>query len=327
MDEAEQLLYDGIHQRCPPNQILGLLKDITTIHVQSLIEEFGVAQSINPYYAKTIIKCFIDNAEIFDENQTKSPGKITVAPFEGIFLTEWLYEMYIELLNVARPSPTTKDIVQYRFNSKVKIKIEESPKVISGSGTTGFRTWEAALFLSSYLLQNDFHHKCVLELGAGTSMVSATVAKAFGHKLEKLYITDGDSTLLEAISRRNFLLNDLTDGNKYLFRRLWWNEDPTPEDMDLVLAADVTYDASVVPDLCACLLQCLNRGRSVRCLVSATIRNEETIQVFEDELLKFHMKFEVVCSTETSATGKTLVEGLQGSLIAPIRIYSIVKYI
>lgn len=178
------------------------------------------------------------------------------------------------------------------------------------------------------MLDYDFQGKNVLELGAGTSMVSATIAKTSGNKTNTLYITDGDTTLLETLSRRNFHLNGLIDNEKFMFRRLLWNEDPIPPNIDIVLAADVTYDASVVADLCSCLLECLSNGRCKQCLISATIRNEDTIKAFEDQISQLKMTFKIVSSTEVDVNGalptETLpTETLGTSLIAPIRIYSI----
>lgn len=65
--------------------------------------------------------------------------------------------------------------------------ITETRNMISGYGTTGFRTWEAALALGEYVLKErllpqqqrtlDVFGKRVLELGAGTGFASILCGK------------------------------------------------------------------------------------------------------------------------------------------------------
>jgi len=61
------------------------------------------------------------------------------------------------------------------------VTLLERRHLISGSLTTGFRTWEAALHLGSYLLTTEgadlIRDKSVLELGAGTGFLPILCAK------------------------------------------------------------------------------------------------------------------------------------------------------
>jgi predicted nicotinamide N-methyase len=60
----------------------------------------------------------------------------------------------------------------------------ERRQLISGSLTTGYRTWEAALHLGTYFLsgsgQELIKGKSILELGAGTGFLAILCAKNLG---------------------------------------------------------------------------------------------------------------------------------------------------
>lgn len=102
----------------------------------------------------------------------------------------------------------------------------ERRHLISGSLTTGFRTWEAALHLGSYLLspagRRLIEGKSVLELGAGTGFLAILAAKCIGAK--HVTTTDGDEGVVEAL-RENMQLNGLDDDEKVTMEVLRWGED------------------------------------------------------------------------------------------------------
>lgn len=90
------------------------------------------------------------------------------------------------------------------------VTLLESRSVISSSGTTGLRTWEAALLLGSFLASPDgqamISGKKLFELGAGTGMLSILCAKHLG--VAGIVATDGDEAVVDAI-KTNVFLNDL----------------------------------------------------------------------------------------------------------------------
>lgn len=90
------------------------------------------------------------------------------------------------------------------------VTLLEARSVISGSGTTGLRTWEAALLLGSYLTTEDgrktVYGKRVFELGAGTGVISILCAKHLGSA--GVVATDGDEAVVDAI-KTNLFLNGL----------------------------------------------------------------------------------------------------------------------
>lgn len=90
------------------------------------------------------------------------------------------------------------------------VTLLESRSVISSSGTTGLRTWEAALLLGSFLASESggelVHRRKVFELGAGTGILSILCAKHLG--VSGVVATDGDEAVVDAI-KTNVFLNQL----------------------------------------------------------------------------------------------------------------------
>lgn len=133
------------------------------------------------------------------------------------------------------------------------VTLLEARSVISGSGTTGLRTWEAALLLGSFLTaevgRSLIEGKRVFELGAGTGVISILCAKHL--RAAGVVATDGDEAVVDAI-KTNLFLNGL-DGNDSLgcqvrTAALKWgwpvdatafSEDYGMEVPDILLGADV----------------------------------------------------------------------------------------
>lgn len=135
------------------------------------------------------------------------------------------------------------------------VTLHESRNIISAQGTTGLRTWEAALALSEYLICThlEWIYKntpfaaavegsgrvlretdSVLELGAGTGLVSIVAARLGA---STVLATDGDSGVCEALLG-NVGLNGVSDVVT-VRQRLWGSEVETGRKFDLVLGADV----------------------------------------------------------------------------------------
>ncbi|BFZ60629.1 hypothetical protein YB2330_001669 [Saitoella coloradoensis] len=173
-------------------------------------------------------------------------------------------------------------------SSSMEVTLMESRSLLASSGTTGLRTWEAALALGEYLLQPSIflpllQGKSVLELGAGTGFIGILSAMVGAPK--RVCMTDGSDEVVDGVVR-NIALNGLEDTTCMVTaKRLWWGTDPVPvedeDDWDVVLGADVTYDAAVVPSLVATIAEVLERRPGALVLIAATIRNEETFAAFE----------------------------------------------
>ncbi|SCV99353.1 LAFE_0A01310g1_1 [Lachancea fermentati] len=317
------LLYQRIHQRCPPPQVLDtLLADPAPLSAPEFVAQFARVRARNPHYAKTLVKALIDNWPAIDQAVPIDPG-----PTHPVYLDEWLYEQYVELLPVPPPGPTASDLITYTFGP-VALDIHETPHLICAQGTTGLRTWEAALYLCHYLQQHQNEHgpdgpghvTSALELGAGTALVSLVWAQLNSTRDFSLYVTDGDRSLVDTCAKPNFDRNGLV-GPRFHFQKLWWGADPVPK-VDLVLAADVTYDSAAVPHLVACVATALHQGAH-HALVAATLRNSDTIRVFEAACSAAGLNCTVLQSTETSDPTEFVRNCTFKPLIAPIRIYEI----
>ena len=191
------------------------------------------------------------------------------------------------------------------------ITLFESRALISAAGTTGLRTWDAALHLGSYLVSPDGRElvagKTVLELGAGTGFLSILCTKYLGARYTGA--TDGDGRVAEDLSA-NFLLNGLDTSPLADARVLKWGGDsgelfskfPDPPQMwQTVLAADVVswmknyslieesngprfvsqiYDVDAVPSLLLTIKNLIDHCPGVRIIIAAAIRNRDTFDAF-----------------------------------------------
>ncbi|KAF1987891.1 hypothetical protein K402DRAFT_329240 [Aulographum hederae CBS 113979] len=220
-----------------------------------------------------------------------------------------------ELLSTRLPSETDaaqiKSYVTYSFCSPTehekRVTLLESRAVIASSGTTGLRTWEAALRLGAYLSTPEgrsfVKDKNILELGAGTGLISILCAR---HLVARYVLaTDGDAGVSDALNT-NLFLNDLEGGQNIRTGVLRWGhnvEDLLTEHMqdsvvDVVLGADITYDASVIPSLLATFLDLFRKNAALQVLMSATVRNPETFEVFTHGCNRHNISLEYVNTEE-----------------------------
>ncbi|KAL5379155.1 hypothetical protein DPSP01_008604 [Paraphaeosphaeria sporulosa] len=171
------------------------------------------------------------------------------------------------------------------------VTLLESRSVISSSGTTGLRTWEAALLLGQFLSSDRgsamVRDKRVLELGAGTGMLSILCAKHLG--VSGIVSTDGDEAVVDAI-KTNVFLNEL-DASRITVNTaaLKWGrplngstflEDYGMDVPEVLLGADVTYDSTIIPALVSSMRDFFDLNAALQVLVAATIRNEKTFETF-----------------------------------------------
>ena len=126
----------------------------------------------------------------------------------------------------------------------------EAPSVLAFSGTTGFRTWEAALFLGAYLVSEAGSRHVtgqrMIELGAGTGFLSILCAKY----LDARYVlsTDGSREVVAEL-KANLELNKLEEGDLIKSAVLGWGHTLIggPEDCrDAGTAYDLAIGADVV---------------------------------------------------------------------------------
>ena len=188
------------------------------------------------------------------------------------------------------------------------ITLLESRNLVAAAGTTGLRTWEAALHLGNYLCANEniVRSRSVLDLGAGTGYVSVLCAK-----LGALHVlsTDGSEDVVSSLDT-NFYLNGLQDASFVKAKELKWGqaflgtEHPDWNEgrkVDLVLGADVTYDGSGILPLLATFDDLFDLNPEVEIILAATVRNPATFESF----------------LQTCARGKFSVEQIEFSIEPP----------
>lgn len=174
------------------------------------------------------------------------------------------------------------------------ITLLEARNMIASSGTTGFRTWEAALHLGNYFCANPslIHGKSVLELGAGTGFLSVLCSKHLG--ASHFLASDGSDDVVSSLST-NFYLNGLQDSSEIEGKELTWGCALTAGEhskwnagrkIDLVLGADLTYDGSSIPALVGTFDDLYELNPEVVIIYAATVRNRKTFETFMDACRK-----------------------------------------
>lgn len=272
------ILKSCIHRRVPVSDFIDYdVALVTSEDVQSRLHaDLEQIAGINPFYVKTFLARYIDRLESL-----------------GAPVSDDIYELYClpSILGAKPLSPTTPDTLSYTIDeSGNSLTIVETPKVISGLGTTGLRTWEAALYLASYLNHGKgpiLENLSVVELGAGTGLVSLSLAKNYKkHRFAHLTVTDGDTAVVESM-KTSITSNNLENVPTATMTLIWGSEytGMLPA-ADIVVAADVTYDGSVVPELAATLSEFFRNGAR-EAYIAATVRNEDTLEVWEKALLEF----------------------------------------
>lgn len=280
-----------LKQRLPLSDIVAQIEaDLLLLLEESQLTLLQTLQDIlpyNPYYVKRFLGKYISLLEV--------TGSVC----------EELYELYCDsgVLNANELAPTAQDLLEYVIGPHgLLVKVFETPKVISGAGTTGLRTWEAALFLLNFLnrvdCSIDMRGKRIVELGAGTGLVALALLKNYSrHRFSGLIVTDGNTSLLSNF-KENMDLNTLDFKAEIRIDQLIWGSShnhiseteqispPFLPKADIALGADVTYDALVVPLLCETISTFLVQGTQL-VLIAATIRNTDTIQVWEEQLSSY----------------------------------------
>ncbi|KAL5334835.1 putative methyltransferase-domain-containing protein [Aspergillus crustosus] len=191
-----------------------------------------------------------------------------------------------------KPSPTNETT-----DGKTVITSENRSLILSG-GTTGFRTWEAALHLGTFLSTTEagksyVANKRVLELGAGTGFLSFLCAKHLG--ATSVVVTDREPALIEQIDDC-IGKNDLD--RKQIRAGIWeWgmplqipslspdgvdDTDDKCAEFDIALGADLIYDVDLVPLLVSTVKDLFANYALKEFIIAATVRNEDTFHTFLD---------------------------------------------
>ena len=223
---------------------------------------------------------------------------LTLFLFQGISddLMSSLSSLFSSRVPSEGDSAQQKSFVTYTISSLPSnsegiptITLHEARNIVAAAGTTGLRTWEAALHMGNYLCAHAtdlVHGKSILELGAGTGYLSILCSKHLG--ASHILATDGSDDVVSDFST-NFYLNGLQDSSLIEGKELKWgqallgSEHPQwnlGRQIDLVLGADVTYDRSSIPALVSTFGELFDLYPSVKIIIAAAVRTPTTLQGF-----------------------------------------------
>ncbi|XP_032768615.1 protein-lysine N-methyltransferase EEF2KMT isoform X2 [Rattus rattus] len=215
-----------------------------------------------------------------------------------------LYEALAEVL-MARES--TRCHRSYLLPSGDSVTLSESTAIVS-HGTTGLVTWDAALYLAEWAIENPaaFTDRTILELGSGAGLTGLAICKAC---YPRAYVfSDCHAQVLEQL-RRNVLLNGFSlelhtpidsGSPKVTVAQLDWDEVTSSQlsafQADTVIAADVLYCGEVTLSLVRVLkmLTDCQRKKAPDVYVAYTIRSQDTGKLFITELDRAGIHWEEV---------------------------------
>lgn len=219
---------------------------------------------------------------------------ITTLERNALEVHDRIYEEFAQLVNAPAHGQgyAWKHFELWRCGVQDTVSIRQSETIIS-DGTTGLHSWQAAAALAEWCVVNQsrLRGRTVVELGAGTGLTGLVVAKACSPA--RVVLTDGNEKVL-ALLRENVAEN-CQNGERVEVTALDWHEvDTTLSELDdlqpeVVLAADVVYDATLFGPLCTAIEAVFRRSGSHGCCLylACTVRNEATLESFLGQLGKF----------------------------------------
>uniref|UniRef100_A0A8C6I9B1 Eukaryotic elongation factor 2 lysine methyltransferase n=1 Tax=Mus spicilegus TaxID=10103 RepID=A0A8C6I9B1_MUSSI len=211
--------------------------------------------------------------------------------------TEPLDALYEALAEVLMTQESTQCHRSYLLPSGNSVTLSESTAIVS-HGTTGLVTWDAALYLAEWAIENPaaFTDRTILELGSGTGLTGLAICKAC---CPRAYIfSDCHAQVLEQL-RGNVLLNGFSlephtpidaGSSKVTVAQLDWDEVTASQlsafQADVVIAADVLYCWEMTLSLVRVLkmLEDCQRKSAPDVYVAYTIRSQDTDKLFIEEL-------------------------------------------
>ncbi|NXS92396.1 EF2KT methyltransferase, partial [Jacana jacana] len=242
---------------------------------------------------------------------------------------EPLDELYDALAEALNAEESTRCYKSYFLPSGEPVTLCESLAIVSG-GTTGLVTWEAGLQLAQWAIENGplFQGRTVLELGSGIGFTGIAVCKCC-HPRAYVF-SDGHPGVLRALAdniRLNgFFLEPWTrpgtpreprgrgaearhgqkptvavaelDWGSVTEKQLWELQP------DILMAADVVYDPETISALIGVLQKlsaCRAEGKPPEVYVASTIRNPETHRLFQAELERAGIGWQVIPAPSNTA--------------------------
>ncbi|NXP46722.1 EF2KT methyltransferase, partial [Heliornis fulica] len=235
---------------------------------------------------------------------------------------EPLDELYNTLAGLLNEEESTRCYKNYLLPTGEAVTLSENVAIISG-GTTGLVTWDAALHLAEWAVENPaiFTNRTVLELGSGIGFTGIAICKTCN---PKTYVfSDCHPCVLKQLAE-NIHLNGFTlesetachiqmesqgqeagatdsQNPKVIMAELEWGSVTAKRLSDLqpdvIVAADVVYDPEVTSALIG-VLQKLSAFRATRTppevYISFTVRNLDTYHLFQAGLDKAGIGWQII---------------------------------
>ncbi|NWH99266.1 EF2KT methyltransferase, partial [Tichodroma muraria] len=225
---------------------------------------------------------------------------------------EPLDELYEALADVLKEEESTHCYKNYLLPTGDSVSLSESPALISG-GTTGLVTWEAALHLAQWALQNPgmFRDRTILELGSGIGFTGIAICKTCQPRtfifsdchprvLRQLgenirlngFIPEPDVTgSIQTESQGQEVEGGSCQNPKVIVAELDWGS-VTAKQL-LGLRADVVIAAALIGMLQK-LSTCRADRKAPEVFIASTIRNPDTYQLFQAELDKVGIRWQMI---------------------------------
>ncbi|NWW20925.1 EF2KT methyltransferase, partial [Falcunculus frontatus] len=255
------------------------------------------------------------------------------AKYRRCFLTELIRKhestaaepldgLYNALADVLKEEEPTHCYKNYLLPTGDCVSLSESTALISG-GTTGLVTWEAALHLAQWALENPgvFRDRTILELGSGIGFTGIAICKTCQPRtfifsdchprvLRQLgenirlngFIPEPDETWsIQTESQGQDMEGENCQNPKVIVAELDWGSVTEKQLLglraDVVIAADVVYDPEIILALIG-MLQKLSTSRAdtkaPEVFIAFTIRNPATYQLFQAELDKVGIRWQMI---------------------------------
>ncbi|XP_048176855.1 protein-lysine N-methyltransferase EEF2KMT isoform X2 [Corvus hawaiiensis] len=235
---------------------------------------------------------------------------------------EPLDELYDALADVLKEGESTHCYKNYLLPTGDCVSLCESTALISG-GTTGLVTWEAALHLAQWALENPgvFRDRTVLELGSGIGFTGIAICKTcqprtfifsdchprvlrqLGENIQlNGFIPEPAGTWsIQTESQGQEVEGENCQNPKVIVAELDWGSVTEKQLLglraDVVIAADVVYDPEIILVLIG-MLQKLSTSRAdtkaPEVFIAFTIRNPATYQLFQAELDKVGIRWQMI---------------------------------
>jgi len=228
--------------------------------------------SLRVKYRETFIKTIIEWLEKHENTEVNSRWYELIVDLasRGSYEQDWCHTIYI-------------------LDNNQSVIHRQSTALLS-HGLTGLSSWPASICLGDYLMERKYllENKRIIELGAGSGLLGLALLK-YSEEILSYTFTDYSPMILNLL-RENSLLNFSEDqlDKRVKIEELDWNQysiDKSDQDcFDLILAADVVYDPSVIDNLVKTIKILLQTNKQCSAYIANAIRNESTYDQFRQAL-------------------------------------------